>query len=1023
MATETVTQVKGDLRLQFLKKHGIPHKPCSVVHDPVQGLLALAGTEGEIQIMGKAGVEATLSQPGSLPVSQVFFSTNEGILFSLCEADNSVTKWDLKACPPELSGRFLLTGEGITMVSASKPDDKMIVAYLPVGSEWIYIGTEGGNVFLLNKHSLQLSEYSITYEKLSSRARGKWESPGFIVGIEECPANASLILILVSGGWVNLWDIKSNSCEAQFFSPVREVITIGVSWHYSGKQFAAGYTNGSLSIWQLDSPQKPYRTHTSSDLYGMAGNASITRLFWLANQNSKDGLLLFSGGPEGAETTLTVLYSLSSKQHSSSLIAPSVITDFAPISFHPHKDKAQYPHAVALLCREELLVYEIMDYFAWQELPVPTANNLATSLVTAINYIDNCPIELIDTLRVLGEELCYNHLKDSYKWPLNGGTREPEDDNSLLLTGHENGDVRFWDASRNKLELIYYIKSTPLFKSPPPPRPPPPTRSPSVTSPTSQTTPTEESPKTKSLPPRQKPSGSSQTPEAKYDVSKSISRNIREQDWGSFIVIENREGERERELAVSYLKLCPVSKVLCVCNRSRYLILHRLLSVVEQQQELVQLSIAAQDTPSPSLVFNSKSQAKRGFNPHIIVYSGEYPTHIGFEPDCHMVFIELKASVYFLSLETNSLYNELSLTQIAELKRTFFEDRNKRKGLIKTLTELNDSLSLFVETLASEKLTHFSVSRSEISKCYRFFLGTMNGHLVCIPAALDRTLNLSPSFSNPDLIAFDFWDATKRKLDPGPVITIHHLETVVPSGPTGSQERSTLDEFVVVVCPRLVRVSKVSCLDRKKMKNSPNFKAFIKDKIKASYLIKSNPEGEHPSFHLACLLESGTLEILGVPDLSTVVQEDKAFRPYISCDTFYLHENGKGVFLPSPSSIQRICISREDTDSNTCLYNERQTPDTHINTSFFHKGKNLTASRVEVHDLLAVQSERYKYRQEQKNRTHNKAQGGKDAMGKALDGLDEREEKLNLVADRAANLSSMAESYLKNTRAIAEKYK
>ena len=822
----------------------------------------------------------------------------------------------------------------------------------------------------------------------------------------------------MSGGWINLWDLKSNSCETQFFPHSLDLVTIGASWHFSGKQFVAGYTDGTLAIWQLDNPKKPSRTHTPSDLYGIAGNASITRIFWLANPNAKDGLIFFSGGPVGAESILTVLYPQGSKQSSSSLITPTVISDFVPLSFHPHKDKAQYPHGVALVCREELLVYEMMDFFAWQELPVPTANNLATSLVTAVDYIDSCPTELIDTLSVLGQDLCYNHIKEKFRWPLNGGVRGPERERELLLTGHENGEIRFWDASKDQLVLIYYIKSTPFFKPPPPtrsmsapgspparPPPPSPKRSPAKTAKLSA-----------SFSPKSSP--------AKFDVAKFVDRNISEQDLDSFVMLENREGERERELAVSYVKLCPLTRVLCVANRSGYVLLHKLLGVVEMKPELIQLSVGEDNNNNnnnSNLVFNSKFQVSRGFSPHVIIHCRQYPTQIGFLPDCHMVFMQLVTSLDLFSLETNSLYGQLSLPQLSELKQNFLGDRNKRKGLIKTLKEFNDSLGGFVETLTSEKMTFFLEVSSEVSKSHMFFLGTRNGHLVCVPASLDSSLNLSPSFSNPDLLSFDFWDATKRKFESGPVQNILYFETAVSAG-AGAQDRSVTEGFVVAVCPNLVRVSKVASLDRKKMKNSPTIKQFVKDKIKSSFLLALT-EGERPCFYLACLLESGTFEVLGLPHLSTVKEEGNAFSSWISRDTFCLKENGKGVFQPTPSSIQRIRVCREEIESSVCLYNERVIPDTHTSSSFFHKGKSLSLSRGEVNEVLSAQSQLYKHRQEQKIRSHEKAMRGTDAMGKAKEGLDERGEKLNLVADRAANMSTMAETYLQNSRALAEKYK
>ena len=1038
-----------ELRLNFLKRHGIPHKPCSVAHDPVQGLMALAGGEGEIQIMGKVGVEVTLLQPGSLPVSQVFFSSNEGVLFSLCEADNSITKWDFKVFPPEQAGRFLLTEEVITMVSASKPEDRMILSHLPVGGKWIIIGTEGGNVFLLDKDTLQLSEYNVTYEKISSRGRGKWESPGFIIGLEESPVDASVLLILVSGGWINVWNVRTNCCDAQLFPPSSDAITIGASWHYTGKQLVAGYSDGFIAIWQLDTPHKPSRIFSPSDIYGVSASASITRIFWLANPNSKDGLILFSGGTLGAESILSVIYSYSPKMHSSSLVAPSVISDFIPISFHPHRDKAQYPHAVAILCREELMLYQIMDYFAWQELPVPTANNLATSLVTAVDLIEECPIELLDTLQVLGQKTCYSHLRGAHTWPLNGGSRDPGSDNSLLITGHENGDVRIWNASCNRMELIYYFKSSPLFKLPssplqsvpsteetpapkehtkceptkslppsksPPARPPPPKRYPSFPS----SPPELASPKQETPPHKLSSSSPLNSPGIKCDASKSVSRNICEQNWGSFVVLENKEGERDRELAISYLKLCPISRVLCVANRSGYVVIHKLLSVVEQQQQLVELFVG--EGKPPSLLFNSAFRISPGFNPHIVLYSREHPTQIGFEPDCHLLFVQLSKSLHFLSLETNGLFADLSLGEVTDYKRIFFEDRNKSKGLIKTLAEMKDGLNLFVETLSSDRLAYFCQHKSHESNSYRFFLGTNNGHLVCLPAVLDATLNLSPSLSNPGLISFDFWDATKRKFNSGPVLSIHPFVAEV-ARPAGTHEPTGVEEYVAVVCPHLLRVSRISSLDRKKMKNSPFTRQFVKDAIRASYLLKlaAVPERETPS-HIACLLESGTFVVMEVPSLATAAEEQRAFSSWIGTDTVSLRESGWGIYLPTPSSLQRIRVSREDTVSCMSLYNEREMPEQHTNSSFFSRGKTLGVTRGEVNEVLSAQSERYKHRQQQKSRAEKRAGRG-DALSRAQEGLDERGEKLNIVADRAADMSSMAEQYFKNARALAEKHK
>lgn len=51
------------------------------------------------------------------------------------------------------------------------------------------------------------------------------------------------------------------------------------------------------------------------------------------------------------------------------------------------------------------------------------------------------------------------------EWPLNGGTNlgEAVSTHNLLLTGHEDGSVRFWDASGVALSHLYTINTSGLF--------------------------------------------------------------------------------------------------------------------------------------------------------------------------------------------------------------------------------------------------------------------------------------------------------------------------------------------------------------------------------------------------------------------------------------------------------------------------------------------------------------------------------------------------------------------------------
>ena len=76
----------------------------------------------------------------------------QGLLLSLC-ADDSVHQWNIKTQTPECVHTLKFQKERITFM------------YLPFQSKWLYLGTEGGNVHLVNVDTFTLSGYVINWNK------------------------------------------------------------------------------------------------------------------------------------------------------------------------------------------------------------------------------------------------------------------------------------------------------------------------------------------------------------------------------------------------------------------------------------------------------------------------------------------------------------------------------------------------------------------------------------------------------------------------------------------------------------------------------------------------------------------------------------------------------------------------------------------------------------------------------------------------------------------------------------------
>ncbi|CAB1329129.1 unnamed protein product, partial [Coregonus sp. 'balchen'] len=89
------------------------------------------------------------------------------------------------------------------------------------------------------------------------------------------------------------------------------------------------------------------------------------------------------------------------------------------------------------------------------------------SHVTCTAYFAECPPDIIPVLYSIGakqKKTGYSHKE----WPVSGGTwtigsqTYPE----VIVTGHADGTVKFWDASAITLQMLYKLKTSKVFEKP-----------------------------------------------------------------------------------------------------------------------------------------------------------------------------------------------------------------------------------------------------------------------------------------------------------------------------------------------------------------------------------------------------------------------------------------------------------------------------------------------------------------------------------------------------------------------------
>ncbi|XP_043075692.1 syntaxin-binding protein 5a isoform X2 [Puntigrus tetrazona] len=431
-------------------RHGFPYQPSSMAFDPVQKILAIGTQSGALRLFGRPGVECYCQHETGAAVIQLQFLINEGALVSAL-ADDSIHLWNLRQKRPAVLHSLKFNKERITF------------CHLPFQSKWLYIGSERGNIHIVNVESFTLSGYTIMWNKaieLSSKAH-----PGPVVHISDNPMDEGKLIIGFESGIVVLWDLKSKRADYRY---TYDEAIHSVAWHHEGKQFICSHSDGTLTIWNIKSPAKPAQTITPHGKQPKDGKKPepckpILKVEYKTTR-AGDPFMIFSGGLSydtvGRRPCLTVMHGKSTAV----LEMDYPIVDFLTLCETPYPNDFQEPYAVVVLLEKDLVVIDLaQNGYPIFENPYPMM--IHESPVTCCEYLADCPVDLIPALYSVGSR----QKRQGYskkEWPISGGNwglgtqSYPE----IIITGHADGSVKFWDASAIMLQVLYKLKTAKVFE-------------------------------------------------------------------------------------------------------------------------------------------------------------------------------------------------------------------------------------------------------------------------------------------------------------------------------------------------------------------------------------------------------------------------------------------------------------------------------------------------------------------------------------------------------------------------------
>ncbi|KPU75199.1 uncharacterized protein Dana_GF21382, isoform F [Drosophila ananassae] len=453
---EIQEQLKADhFTLKKTFRHGFPYSPTCFAFDPVQKLLAIGDKSGYIRILGRPGVDAHAKHEGESECAVLFaqFLVNEGALVTVT-ADDTIHLWNIRQKTPRIVQSLKFQRERVTCI------------HLPVGSKWLYVGTEKGNIHVVHIDTFALSGYIINWNKAIEVVRTS--HPGAVIALCDNPLDANKLLIAFECGLLVLWDLKAKCAEIRW--QAAEAVK-SLAWHYEGKYFVSSHTDGSICSWPTKPQAKPQSQVCPHAKANKDGNAEKCKPIYkvdLKSSTTGETFTIFSGGMPSEKGSKSNCITVMVGKATTVLEMEHAVCDFITLCENPWPCETQEPYAIAVLLQYDLVLIDLLTPgFPCFESPYPM--DLHESPVTCCTYLTDCPSDLVPAFYSVGrtttsKKSCFSERE----WPISGGEWSPASCSysEIVITGHQDGSLKFWDSGAGTLQILYKLKTAKMFEKP-----------------------------------------------------------------------------------------------------------------------------------------------------------------------------------------------------------------------------------------------------------------------------------------------------------------------------------------------------------------------------------------------------------------------------------------------------------------------------------------------------------------------------------------------------------------------------
>lgn len=131
------------------------------------------------------------------------------------------------------------------------------------------------------------------------------------------------------------------------------------------------------------------------------------------------------------------------------------------------------PQALFVLLEEEFVAIDLISD-GWPQFTLPYLYSVHSSAIICTHYVNNVSKGFYENLLYYGSLTQDPYeLLSTREWPVgenyaNNANNSPNSatkGKDLLLTGHEDGTIRFWDVTKMSMSLIYKLKTSEYFQT------------------------------------------------------------------------------------------------------------------------------------------------------------------------------------------------------------------------------------------------------------------------------------------------------------------------------------------------------------------------------------------------------------------------------------------------------------------------------------------------------------------------------------------------------------------------------